>query len=96
MLGISSFYLQSMMATIEVSLKLTNNESKEVEIMSTAEVDDLTSRARFPANRDEQEYHVRFNNENLSSRALVPRNATAKRIILIVEMDNHEHHVPRK
>ena len=84
------------MATIEVSLKLTNNEPQKVEIKSTADIDGLKSELKFPANGDRRENHARFNNETLSSRLLVPQNTTAKRIILIVEMDDHEHHVRRK
>ena len=96
MLGISSFYFQSIMATIEVSLKLTNNEPQKVEIKFTADIDGPKSELRFPANGDRRENHHPPNNETLSSRLLVPQNTTAKRIILIVEMDNNEHHVRRK
>ena len=94
--GISSFCYQAIMVTIDFSIKLSNNESEEVEAKSTTDVNDQKSRVKFSANGDKQEHRIRLDHENLSSRALVPRNATPKRIVLIVEMDNNEHHVPRE
>ncbi|CAF3098196.1 unnamed protein product, partial [Rotaria sp. Silwood2] len=78
---------------IKVWIKVTNCESEKIEIKSNADIDDLKSKVKFPANKDKQEYYARWNNQKLSPGALVPQNTTAEEPILFVIINNDEDHV---
>ena len=73
---------------IKVWIKLNNYDPEKIEIISNADIDDLKSKVKFPANQDKREYSAWFNNQKLSSGVLVPQNTTTENPILLVKIDN--------
>jgi hypothetical protein len=79
---------------IKVWIQLPNYEPERIKIKSNADIEDLKIKVKFPADGDKREYYGRFNNQNLSSGALVPNKTTAENPIFFVKIEGE--HVSSK